>query len=50
MLRRLFGAVVQAWRWLGDSSMGRRARETQMAAEDKNREYRGPDSAGRVPW
>jgi hypothetical protein len=50
VLRRWFGAIVKAWRWLGDSSMDRRARASQMAAEDKNRAYRGPDSAGRVPW
>jgi hypothetical protein len=51
MVRRLLDALMKAWRWLGkDSSAYRRARMSQMAAEDKNREYRGPDSAGRVPW
>jgi hypothetical protein len=50
MVRRLLDAVVKAWRWLGASPVYRRARPAQMAAEDKNREYRGPDSAGRVPW
>jgi hypothetical protein len=50
MIRRLVGGLVKAWRWLGDSSMERRAQETRMAAEDKNRSYRGPDSGGQVPW
>jgi hypothetical protein len=51
MVRRLVGAIARAWRWLlKGSAMDRRAVESRMAAEDKNREHRGPDSAGRVPW
>ncbi len=51
MVRRVFGAVAKAWRWLTRSSeVERRAVESRMAEEDKNRELRGPDSGGRVPW
>ena len=50
MLHRLVSAIVKAWRWLGDSSIDRRARQTRMAEEQRSLEQRGPDSAGRIPW
>jgi hypothetical protein len=47
MLGRLLHALARAWRWLGDDSMDRRARESLIATENKNRDLRGP---GRPPY
>jgi hypothetical protein len=49
-MRRFFSAIAKAWRWLGDSSMDRRARQIRKAEEQRSLEQRGPDSAGRIPW